>query len=64
MISYGQIFEAGTQYKIFYKEILQSYLKPQENFFSFPFYFYYKVQAEIYMSCFLNYKTKRDTDWE
>lgn len=35
MISYGQIFEAGTQYKIFYKEILQSYLKPQESFFFF-----------------------------
>lgn len=39
MISYGQIFEAGTQYKIFYKEILQSYLKPQESFFFLSFLF-------------------------
>lgn len=49
MITYRQVFKAGTQWKEFYKEILHNYVNVQESFFS---YFHYKVQAEIYMSYF------------
>jgi len=33
MISYRQVFKAGTQWKEFYKEILHNYVKVQESFF-------------------------------